>query len=91
MSGRNFERDKQRRNVAGRGHEHFKGGLPLHGVPRPKPSREQMRLDLGDAMAVVTQIKRVIRCEICRHQFVALQPVDPPYPAAECPKCGGVV
>ncbi|NZD59519.1 hypothetical protein HX900_00055 [Rhizobium sp. WYCCWR 11290] len=89
MSGRNFEKDRQRRNVADRGHEHFKGGLPLTGEPRRKISKEQLRLDLDAALASVVQIKRVLRCDGCGHQFTALQPLDPPYPPSLCRKCGG--
>ncbi|MHC2298224.1 DNA-directed RNA polymerase subunit RPC12/RpoP [Rhizobium mongolense] len=91
MSGRNFEKDRQRRTVADRGHEHFHGGMPLIGVPRPKPSRDQLRLDLDEAMASVTQIKRVLKCVPCGHQFIELQPIDPPFPPAVCPRCGGAV
>ncbi|QKK28612.1 zinc ribbon domain-containing protein [Rhizobium indicum] len=91
MSGRNFEKDRQRRNVADRGHEHFKGGLPLTGAPRRQISKEQLRLDLDAALASVVQIKRVLCCDGCRHQFTALQPLEPPFPASPCPKCGGDV
>lgn len=91
MSGRNFEKDRQRRNVADRGHEHFNGGMPLTGTPRRKVSKEQLRLDLEAAMAGVEQIKRWLRCDECRFQFQALQPIDPPYPVSPCPKCGGDV
>ncbi|MEH7904338.1 hypothetical protein V7794_24490 [Rhizobium laguerreae] len=89
MSGRNFEKDRQRRNVADRGHENFKGGLPLTGAPRRQISKEQLRLDLDTALAGVVQIKRVLRCDGCHHQFIALQPLEPPFPASPCPKCGG--
>jgi hypothetical protein len=87
MSGRNFEKDRQRRNVADRGH--FKGGLPLQGTLRRQISKEQLRLDLDAALASVVQIKRVLRCDGCGRQFTALQPLDPPFPPSLCQKCGG--
>ncbi|MBY3061196.1 hypothetical protein HF263_35065 [Rhizobium leguminosarum] len=89
MSGRNFEKDRQRRNVADRGHEHFKGGLPLTGAPRRQISKEHHSLDHVVGLASVVQIKRVLRCDGCGHQFTALQPLDPPFPPSRCRKCGG--
>lgn len=88
MSGRNFEKDRQRRTVADRGHEHFNGGLPLFGVPPRRVPKDQLRSMAEEAMAGLTQIKRVLRCRECFHQFIRLQPIDPPIPEEPCPQCG---
>jgi hypothetical protein len=91
MTRRDFSKHQSRENVTKRGYEPASGGMPLTGTPRRKPSKQQLRMNLDAAMASVVEIKRVLRCDGCDHQFAALQPIEPPFPPLTCPRCGGDV
>jgi hypothetical protein len=88
MSRRDFSKLQQRQNMARRGSEAADGGLPIvGGRPRKRLSKEDLRRQVQDLFATVTQITRVFECKPCRFQFRARQAIAPVEPML-CKRCG---
>lgn len=88
MGRRDFEKDRQRRNVAQRGSEDVKGGLPIPGAgPRKQPSKADQRTFLNDLLSHDTQITRQFQCNECGDRFSAKEALQPKQPIP-CRKCG---
>lgn len=88
MTRRDFSKRQSQENVARRGYEPAKGGLPLDGpVPRPRPSRADLRSEANSLLDAATMITRVFHCMPCDIQFRAKQLIEPVEPMA-CKRCG---
>jgi hypothetical protein len=87
MSDRNFTKDHQRRNMARRGSESISGQNLLPGIPAPRKSKADIRVEVDAAMRTAPMIKKTLAC-LCGHRAVIEVPPSLSPRRFTCTRCG---